>query len=314
LLAFAVRFLLIPPWWHDPVLGLGEFFESNLSRATTTPLKTLFLGNIYETPTGSLPWYNTALLTVMVTPVGFLVLALVGVTRVLCRARSDSLGMLFFAQWVFLMALRALPHTPGHDGIRQFLPAFGILALLAGLGAASTACRLGSWGKSLVLLAVVEGALSVGLMMPVPLSYYSPLVGGLPGAARMGMEPTYYWDALQPEVLDWLNSHTAPDQKVMFCRYPTSWLYLRQTHRLRIGILPHEPGDWAWYVLQNRPGALRTMERDLIAHGHPAKVYVKCRVPLLWVFPYTDVEAWQSGELSPPVDRPMHRQSPHRAR
>jgi hypothetical protein len=95
----------------------------------------------------------------------------------------------------------------------------------------------------------------------------------------------------------------------MFCRYPTSWLYLRQTRRLRIGILPHEPGDWAWYVLQNRPGALRIMERDLIAHGHPAKVYTKWRVPLLWVFPYSDVEAWQSGELAPPVDRPTHRQS-----
>ena len=80
------------------------------------------------------------------------------------------------------MTLRALPHTPGHDGIRQFLPAFGMLALLAGLGAESVRSRLGTWGKALIFLATVEGALSVGLMMPVPLSYYSPLVGGLPGA------------------------------------------------------------------------------------------------------------------------------------
>jgi hypothetical protein len=84
------------------------------------------------------------------------------------------------------------------------------------------------------------------LMMPVPLSYYSPLVGGLPGATRMGMEPTFYWDALRPEVLDWLNTHTPPGQKVRFSRYPTSWLYLRQTGRLRPAILPTDPGDWAW--------------------------------------------------------------------
>ena len=32
-------------------------------------------------------------------------------------------------------------------------------------------------------------------MMPVPLSYYSPLIGGLPGAAAIGMEPTFYWDS-----------------------------------------------------------------------------------------------------------------------
>ena len=106
------------------------------------------------------------------------------------------------------MVLRALPHTPGHDGVRQFLPAFGMLALLAGLGAASLERRLGRWGRSLIALAVIEGAVSVGVMMPVPLSYYSPLCGGLPGAARLGMEPTYYWDSLQPEILDWLNSHT----------------------------------------------------------------------------------------------------------
>jgi len=309
MLAFVVLVALIPPWWRNPVLGLDHFFESNLSRAKTTPLKTLFLGEIYETPTGSLPWYNTVLWTLMITPVGFLVLGSVGVIRVLRCARSESLGMLFFAQWAFLMVLRALPHTPGHDGVRQFLPAFGILALLAGLGAASIRRRLGGWGKSLIVLAVVEGASSVGLMMPVPLSYYSPLVGGLPGATQMGMEPTYYWDALQPEILEWLNSHTAPDQKVMFCRYPTSWLYLRETHRLRIGILPHEPGGWAWYVLQNRPGAFQVMEEDLIAHGHPAKVFIKWDVPLLWVFPYADVEAWRSGELPRRVERLRRRQS-----
>jgi hypothetical protein len=309
LLALAILVVLIPPWWDNPLLGLDRFLQSNLSRATTTPLKTLFLGEVYETPTGSLPWFNTALWTLMVTPVGFLGLALVGVIGVLSRARSDSLGMLFLVQWAFLMVLRALPHTPGHDGVRQFLPAFGMLALLAGLGAASLQRRLGTWGKSLILLAVVEGTLSVGLMMPVPLSYYSPLVGGLPGATRMGMEPTYYWDALQPEILGWLNSHTAPDQKVMFSRYPTSLLYLRQTHQLRVGILPHEPGDWAWYVLQNRPGAFGELGRGLIAHGHPAQVFSKWGVPLLWVFPYRDVEAWQSGELPPRVGGSAHRQS-----
>jgi 4-amino-4-deoxy-L-arabinose transferase-like glycosyltransferase len=297
LLAFAVLLVLTPPWWHAPLSGVDRFFRSNLSRAKTTPLKTLFLGTIYETPNGSLPWYNTLVWTLMVTPLGFLGLASVGVTRAACRARDDPIGALFLAHWVFLMALRALPHTPGHDGVRQFLPAFGMLALLTGLGAESVRQSWGARGKSLILLAVAEGALSVGLMMPVPLSYYSPVVGGLPGAARMGMEPTYYWDALQPEVLDWLNSHTAPGQKVMFSRYPTSWLYLRQAHRLRVSILPNEPGDWTWHVVQNRTGALREMERDLIAHGHPAKVVVKWGVPLLWVFSYRDVEAWQRGEM-----------------
>ena len=148
--------------------------------------------------------------------------------------------------------------------------------------------------------------MSVGLMMPVPLSYFSPLVGGLPGAARLGMEPTYYWDSLQPEILDWLNSHTTADQKVRFSRNPTSLLYLRHTNRLRVGIMPHERGRYTWYVLQNRPGAFRENERDLIAHGEPATVFRKWGVPLLWVYPYHLVEAWQNGEWPPsPADRPV---------
>jgi 4-amino-4-deoxy-L-arabinose transferase-like glycosyltransferase len=298
LLAIAVLIVVMPPWWHDPVLGLGRFLQSNLSRADTTPMRTLFLGTVYETPKDSLPWYNTVVWTVMATPVGILLLALIGIVRSVRCARSDPLGILFLAHWAFLMMLRALPHTPGHDGIRQFLPSFGILALLAGLGADSLRPRLGKWGRPLILLAIVEGGFSLALMMPVPLSYYSPIVGGLPGATRMGMEPTYYWDALQPRILDWLNSHTATSQKVMFSKYPTSWLHLRQTRKLRVKILTNEPGDWAWYVVQNRPGALQEMERDLIAHGHPAQVFSQWGVPLLWVFPYRDVEAWQRGELS----------------
>lgn len=287
--------LLIPPWWHDPILGLVRFFGSNLSRAETMRIQTMFLGTIYETPNGSLPWYNTLVWTVMVTPMGFLALGAIGVARAIREARRDAVGALFLAHWVFLMGLRAMPHTPGHDGVRQFLPAFGVLALLAGPGAAAVVGRLRRWGRALVVLAVVEGAASVAIMMPVPLSYYSPIVGGLPGASRLGMEPTFYWDALTPEVLDWLNAHTPPGGKVRFARYPTSWLYLRQTGRLRPGILPTEPGDWAWYVLQNRPGQFRPADRALIARGHPAKVYRKCGVPLTWVFPAREVEEFERG-------------------
>lgn len=288
-LAVILLILLTPPWWHDPIGGLDRFFESNLTRARTTPLKTLFLGNIYETPTGSLPWYNTLVLTLAVTPVGFLILATAGGIRAVSNARGEPIGTLFLVHWIFLMVLRALPHTPGHDGVRQFLPAFGLLALLTGLGAGFLVRRWGACGRSLVLLSFAEGIASVGLMMPVPLSYFSPLVGGLPGAARIGMEPTYYWDSLQPEILDWLNTHTSEGQKVLFARYPTSWLYLRQTKKLRVNILNTEPGRWTWYVVQNRPGALTEQERYLISRVRPAMVYSKFGVPLIWVFPYREL-------------------------
>jgi hypothetical protein len=123
----------------------------------------------------------------------------------------------------------------------------------------------------------------------VPLSYFSPIIGGLPGAAALGMEPTYYWDALSDDALDWLNRHTSPGRKVRFATYPSSWLYLRQAGKLGPGILPTEPGDWAWYVVQNRSGALSPRDRALIARGHPASIVSKWGVPLVWIFSFREL-------------------------
>jgi hypothetical protein len=283
-------YALTPPWWNNPVAGAERFLHSNLTRATTTKIPTLFLGSVILTPKDSLPWYNTLVWTVFVTPAGFLTLALAGAGSILRHARRQPLGVLALAHWSFLLVLRALPHTPGHDGERQFLAAFGALALVAGFGAKAV-CGMGRWGKLLVACALAEGAVSVALTMPVLLSYYSPLVGGLPGAARLGMEPTYYWDSLSDQAIDWLNSNSAPGEKVLFPTYPTTWRYLRQTGKLRSGALPHEPGSWAWYVLQNRPGAFSPEDRILVARSGPRHVLVeKWGVPLLWAFPYAELE------------------------
>ena len=290
-IAGTTLYFLNPPWWTEPVTGVIRLFASNLGRAETIPIKVLFLGRVISTPDGSLPWYNTLLWTAIVTPIGWLVLALAGVARVLRRARSEPFGLMAAGQWAFLLALRALPHTPGHDGVRQFLPAFGMLAMIAGLGAGAIVERIGCWGKALVIAALAEGAISVALIMPVPLSYFSPIVGGLPGAAKLGMEPTFYWDALGNKALDWLDTNTRAGEKVLFASNPTSWQYLRRTHRLRAGFMPEEPGVWKWYVLQNRPGSFSPIDQRLAARGRPAFTVRKRGVPLLWIYPYEEVES-----------------------
>jgi 4-amino-4-deoxy-L-arabinose transferase-like glycosyltransferase len=291
IVAALVLYALNPPWWTAPIAGVERFLRSNLSRGKTIPIPVLFLGRIYNTPNDSLPWYNTLLFTLFVTPVGFLALACAGLVRAARRVRAEPVGTLIVGNWLFLLLLRALPHTPGHDGVRQFLPAFGVLALVAALGAASALERLGRWGRAIIAIALAEGALSVALMMPVPLTYFSPIVGGLPGAAALGMEPTYYWDALSADTLEWLNTHSRSEAKVRFASYPTSLLYLRQTGQLRRRILPNEPGPWTWYVLQNRPGAFSPLDRELIRRNQPAHVVRKWGVPLVWILPYDEVRA-----------------------
>ncbi len=287
--AIVLLYALNPPWWTDPFAGVDRFLRSNLTRGNTRPIPVQFLGQVYLTPRQSLPWYNTLVWTLFVVPVGFLALALVGVARALRRARSEPFGLLAVGHWAFLLILRALPHTPGHDGVRQFLPAFGVLALVAGLGAASILDRFIRAGKPLILAALAEGALSIALLMPVPLSYYSPLVVGLPGASWLGMEPTYYWDALTDDALDWLNAHARAGEKVRFATNPTSWFYLRDTGRLRVPFLTTNTGAWDWYVLQNRPGEFWPQQRLLAERGRAAYVVRKQGVDLLWIFPYSEV-------------------------
>ena len=285
-----------PPWWDSPIGGVERFLRSNLTRAETRPIPVLFLGAVIETPIESLPWYNTLAWTALVTPVGFLGLALVGLVAAARRARSEPFGVLAAGHWAFLLILRALPHTPGHDGVRQFLPAFGVLAVVATVGAGDLMGRSRRWGRTLIGAALLEGAASVAIMMPVPLSYYGPIAGGLPGASTvLGMEPTYYWDGLTDDALAWLDAHTGPGEKVRFATYPTSWLYLGRSGRLRAECLPYRPGKTVWYVVQNRPGALSDRDKRLIEEGKPAFVVSKLGVPLVWIYPFAAFEAAAEG-------------------
>lgn len=301
LVAFVALYLFNPPWWTDLVGGPTRFLQSNLTRARTRPIRVMFLGQMYNTPIDSLPPYNTLVWTAIATPVGFLALALIGSVRAIRdRASSDPLPILALGHWVFLLILRAMPHTPGHDGVRQFLPAFGCLALVAGVGAAWLVSHSRKWGRIVIALAVAEGVAGVAMMMPVPLSYYSPIVGGLPGAARLGMEPTYYWDALSQEALDRLASATPPDRTVRFATFPTSWLYLRDVAAMRFRLFPVERGRPAWYVVQNRPGEFDEVHRDLVRRLGPKHVLVaKFGVPLVWAIPYDEVEQALDAAAAP---------------
>ena len=258
LIAIALLYVMVPPWWTNPIDGLVRFLKSNLTRGETIPIRIQFLGTIYATPKDSLPWYNTLVWTVLVTPVGFLVMAGAGVWSALKHWRSEPIGLLIAGSWAFLIVLRGLPHTPGHDGVRLFLPAFGILALLAGLGARFLLDHWGRWAKAAIVCTVLEGALSIAVMMPVPLSYFSPLVGGLPGATAIGMEPTYYWDALNPETRQWLSEHTPPGRTIQIPMFPRSVLYLRRIGELPRRLATVDPGKPLWVVIQNRPAPSRT--------------------------------------------------------
>ena len=249
--------LLNPPWWTEPITGLVRFFQSNLTRGQTIPIPVQFLGTIYQTPNQSLPWYNTLVWTILVTPVGFLLLGLAGMCRSHPRVQGRTAGPVDPGK---LGPADRLAGLAAHARPRRGPP---VPARLRSTGLCWSAwvqdrssTGSGPWARIAVAAAVVEAIGSVLLFLPVPLSYYSPLVGGLPGAARLGMEPTYYWDGLNPEARQWLRENTLPGQTIRFATFPTSWLYLRQTGELPRRLDPVDRGQPAWYVHAESPGRL----------------------------------------------------------
>ena len=88
--------------------------------------------------------------------------------------------------------------------MRLFLGAFPFLALLAGKGLDLALGILPGlfWRLGAGALALFLTLPGIVRMDPCLLSYYSPLVGGLKGAERLGMETTYWGDALTPEFLE----------------------------------------------------------------------------------------------------------------
>ncbi len=292
-----------PPLWHDPLAGLMTHFRLSLNRADTFNIPIAFLGRIYDVR-HPLPWYNTVAWLVLVTPMPTMVLGLIGLRDSLGTRAPVSVALLL--HWATLMVVRALPGAPPHDGIRLFLPAFGFWCVFAGIGAqrawdAASRLKSGVWRERLVRAALVTAlaatAVNLARYYPQTLSHYSLLVGGVRGAATIGMEPAYWWDALDNDVLSWLNQNTEPTAAVAFS--PISNLsLLHDWGRLRIRDADPHKDIFKWYVLQNRTGMLTDIDRNLIrtakpaytkyAGRHPAAedVPADLQAPLILIFSY----------------------------
>jgi hypothetical protein len=298
-MAVVVFYVLNPPLWHAPVDGLLAFFRLNLHRAANPDLNvsTQFLGQMYDLD-HTLPWYNTLFWTAITVPVPILLLAVAGLGIALRQARRQPWGLLIVAQWAVLIVVRALPGVPPHDGVRLFLPAFAMLAALAGVGGHALyrrlAARVGTRAACAVLvLPLIASGSGLYRYAPQWLSYYNVFIGGLRGATELGMEPTYYWDTLDRPVLDWLHAHTPENGKIRFAA--PSWANLELMRRwgvLRRDYRDEAPGRFVWYVLQRRPSAASEADSWLIEHARPA--YEKRLgpgwaedVPLLWVYPHS---------------------------
>ena len=310
--ALLVFYIVNPPLWYSPLDGMREHFGRNLGRATTIDITTWFMGNLHSM-TRPLPWYNTLVWLMFVTPLPTLALGIVGLTS--CLRRPTPFSVTLVLHWITLMIVRALPGAPPHDGIRLFLPAFGFWCVLAGIGAQRVfgfiaTLSSASWRLALraaIVAALIGNAINLARYYPQTLSHYNLIAGGLRGAANKGMEPAYWWDGLDEDVINWLNEHTSTDEAVAFAATANIG-YVREYRGLRARAV-FEPRKFAfkWYVLQNRPGVFTRIDRTLMGQHTPAFAKYPGRrraaerpppdldVPVIAIFSYEQFQQVVSG-------------------
>jgi hypothetical protein len=276
-IALVTFYALNPPLWHEPFAGLKEQFQRSLNRAETHNIPVLFLGGTYSVE-HPLPWYNTLVWLAFATPLLTLALGIIGLWQCLIKRTTASVSLLF--HWITMMVVRALPGAPPHDGIRLFLPPFGFWCVFAAIGAHTTFTAIAAievvWRKQLLRVALVAAFLATTANLvryyPQTLSHYSLLAGGLRGAADRGMEPAYWWDALDNDVLRWLNQHTRADESIAFSPI-FNVAPLREWGRLVPRDVDPQKEAFKWYVVQNRPGMFTRIDRALMRREKP--VFVK---------------------------------------
>lgn len=284
LLVAAIVFLLLnPPLWNDPISGFVSFYSLNTQRSINVSV--LFLGTMYDLH-HSLPWYNTLFWTVITVPLGLLFFAAYGFADIIRDSRKRWSGLLVFLNLAALLVVRAFPGTPVHDGVRLFAPAFAFLALVSGIGAASLWNRYSDENRSIlqptkafVLSVCLICLFNMGWYAPQWLSYYNLLIGGLPGAVRAGMEPTYYWDSFDEEVVRWIEEHAKENHRIAFSIGSTRTFELYQNGRdfsfqpvvikPELTLFELQNQGFRYYVLQRRPSAEFPRDKILIEQGRP---------------------------------------------
>jgi len=199
-LGLLVGFMGYPYLWHDPIPRVTAYLFSKFSRSS---IPVHYLGQTYASSmpnSPAAPWHYPLVMLLATTPPVLLLASLIG-TWASLRNRS---WILPFFTLCFLLPC-CWPSTPKYDGVRLFLPAVGGLAVMGGMGMDQISRYLNDRlhvPVSLTAFAfLLLAATQILRIHPYYLSYYSPLVGGLPGAQRLGFELTYWGECLRPSAL-----------------------------------------------------------------------------------------------------------------
>jgi hypothetical protein len=189
-------------------------------------------------------------------------------------------------------------NTPIFGGTKHWLPAYPFLCLFAGQGFAFLRQKLSWIGQGRALFAklgdtglaasVLAAPIAITLHShPWGLSAYTPLVGGAPGAATLGLNRTF-WGYTTGALQGFLNRRAAPNASVFV--HDTafqSWEQMVRDGRIRRdlrGAMTPAQGSLALY--HHEPHMARVEYQIWVDYGTVAPVEIGAfdGVPVVWLF------------------------------
>lgn len=258
------------PWlWYDPVGRLRDYLGTGVDRVS---LQVQYFGSVYRDR--DVPWHYPWVYFAATVPPGLHLLGLLGVVRGWRDRRAEPLPFLLLGA-IGLFLLLFSTNVPVYDGERLFLLVFPLWAILIGAGFGLAWDRMPRpWMKVALGLVVATQGSAVVATHPFGLSYYNALVGGLPGAERLGLELTYWGDAVDPVLLEHLAREAAPGATVALAptlhhaqaaAATTPALALKQ-----IRLLDESAADHAdWLIVYRRTAYWRPGLRERVARQAP---------------------------------------------
>ncbi len=308
-----VLYIGLQPWlWHDAIPRIAHRFLGYAEKVPQRPIPLYYFGTIYA---GNTPWHYPLVLFFFSLPPVVLLLWLIGLLPPLFAktlwGRGDSRiaptsrpvpasnwislngGIHLFLLFLFVtpLALLLLPMAQGYDGCRLFLPAFPFAALMVGFGFDAVLSLLRRRmnfiiANSLVfLLMLVPPLYSYYKIHPYYLAYYNELAGGIRGAKEMGMETTFYCDALKKDFIEVINAIIPADKSLKPCSMSFAVIqYYKDRGWLREDIHHDREPPWDFYLLQCRQGMFRETEWYLYKQQKPLAEIQVDGVPLFKLY------------------------------
>jgi 4-amino-4-deoxy-L-arabinose transferase-like glycosyltransferase len=290
-----VLFVLGWPWlWYDPVARLARFWGTGLHRIS---IQVQYFGHIYDDR--DVPWHYPWLYFAATVPIGLHALGALGSIRAWRHRRTDPFPILLIGSILFFLALFST-NVPVYDGERLFLLIFPLWAMLIGLGFGAAwgwvrghvRGRIGTWLGFGLLSALLAQAYGVVGFHPFGLSYYNLLVGGLPGAERLGLELTYWGDAVDRVLLDRLAREAKPDASAALAPtlYPGQGTMTTTRALVRRGIILQDESAVAradWVVVYRRTAYWSPQLRDRLARQPPIATRSRQGVWLAGIWGFT---------------------------